>query len=129
MATTITPVTHSDTPFSKKYVVATDVNPPGSVTRTLTQLLVDLHDGPLKRALASMGAANLAQFNVDQAYGNAIRIYEEITMPTDASGGRALPSDIHWVSNEDPGVAGLYADLQVGDTRIIEIRLNHTTQA
>jgi hypothetical protein len=129
MATTITPVTYSDTPYSKKYTVATDANPPGSTTRTLTQLLADLHEGPLKRALASMGAANLAKFNVDQVYGEAIRIYEEIAMPTNASGPRILPSDIHWKSNADPGVAGLYANLQGTDVRIIEIRLNHTTQA
>ncbi len=129
MATTINLVANSVTPCSAKYVVATDLNPPASGLRSLTQLLADLHEGPLKAALRSIGAGSLATFNVDQAAGEAIRIYDSVSMPGDASASRNGSSDIHWVSNADPAVAGLYASLEALDTRIIEIRINHTTQA
>jgi hypothetical protein len=126
MATTITPILNSATPYSKQYVVAGDGT---QGLRSITQFASDLDEGPLKQALLNMPTTSIANFNADQVYGQAIRIYDVVTSIADAALLRSGTTDIHWVSGANAGVAGLYVNLANLNTRIIEIRLNHGTQA
>jgi len=126
MATTITPIRNSATPYSKQYAVAGDGT---QGLCSIAQLAVDLADGPLKQALLNMPTTSIANFNADQVYGEAIRIYDVAATPADASNLRTGTTDIHWVSGANTNVAGLYVNLANFNTPIIEIRLNHGTQA
>jgi hypothetical protein len=88
-----------------------------------------LDEGPLKRTILGANPAALADFNVDQARGNEIRIYEVVASLADGPVTRSGARTINWVSNANPSLAGLSCDLEAGSTITIEIRLNHSTQA
>jgi len=123
MATTITPVPGSATPYSKQYLLSGDG---AEGIRSLSDLATDLAAGPLKRTLLGPGPAlptGTADFNIDQARGNEIRIYDVAAVPSDAAVTKGGTRRIRWVAN------GLSCTLQAASTLTIEIRLNHSTQA
>lgn len=126
MATTIDPIAGSATPYSKKFLLTGDG---AAGLLSLTALLAALDEGPLKRTLAAASPAALAAFDVDGARGSEIRIYNVAATAADAAVTRSGAYTIRWVSNADPGVAGLSCTLTAQNVRTIEIRLNHSTQA
>ena len=133
MATTIVPIAGSPIPFSKMFVLTGDgvagTFPLDDGSGTSSCLAGALDEGPLRKALLATPPATLANFNLNQARGDEIRIYDVPLSLADASLTRQNARTIAWVSNADPAVAGLQCTLEQGDTLIIEIRLNHTTQA
>jgi hypothetical protein len=125
MATTITPVANSGTPYSLKLALAGNDGAAGLLS--YTALLAALPSGPLKAAISRTLPSALAEFNVDGVRGDEIRIYSVALAAATAlqSGARTIA----WVSNADPAVAGLACTLVAANTTVIEIRLNHSTQA
>jgi hypothetical protein len=119
----ITPIPHSQTPYSIQLLVQGT-----SAAELFTQadFASNLHEGPLKALLGKTSASAFALFGVESAHGNQIRIYDVPLSVADASLTRFHVFTIKWVNG--PPNAGLSCALVVGDTRIIEVRLNHTTQ-
>lgn len=126
MATTIAPIAGSATPYSKKYLLTGDG---AEGIRSLADLATDLDEGPLKRTILGTASTGIAAFNVDQARGNKIRIYNIGANTADAAATRSAAYTIRWVSNANPALAGLSITLAAQNTRVIEVRLNHSTQA
>jgi hypothetical protein len=128
MAAHIVPVSGSPTPFSKMFILVGD-NDGAEVVRTITDLTTDLIDGPLKATLLGCPTLDIDHFNVDQARGSEIRIYDIAAVSTDAVVPRASARRIRWVAGANAGVAGLSCTVTAGDVITIEVRLNHSTQA
>ena len=126
MATTITPIPGSATPYSKKYLLTGD-NAAG--LRSLVDLAADLMEGPLKRTLLGIAPANLGVFDTTGARGQEIRIYNVAATAANAAVTRSELFTITWVGNANPALAGLACTLAAANVRTIEIRLNHSTQA
>jgi hypothetical protein len=127
MATQILPVVGSATPYSKKFTLLGDTGVEGIFS--INDFATYLDDGPLRQTL--LGASPLAvdQFNVDQARGSEIRIYEDINTPAGAPSPRAGARKIKWIAGANAAAAGLSCTATTGNVLAIEIRLNHTTQA
>jgi len=123
--TTIYTVANSVTPYSIKLYLNGDGGA-GPARFSFNSLILALSEGPLKRELQKVGSANLGTFNVDQARGNKIRIYDEPVSTAVLRNGAFLVS---WVSDSDPNAAGLECFLRASNVRIIEIRYNHSVQA
>lgn len=124
--TTVAPIAGSATPYSIKLrLIGTGV--PGLLS--ITGFRVALAQGPLRDVLLGAAPADLDHFNVDGVRGSEIRIYDAASAAADAPEPRAGAYSIAWVANADPAVAGLAVTLISLDARVIEIRLNHKTQA
>jgi len=126
MATTITPIAGSATPYSKKFLLTGD-GAPGLFT--LADFATHLMEGPLKRTILGAASADIDHFNVDGARGSEIRIYNDAITAADAFVTRQEARTIAWVANANPALAGLACTLVAAEVRTIEIRLNHSTQA
>lgn len=126
MATLIIPVPLSYTPYSKEFTLVGDGV---EGTRTITQLLGDLAPGPLRDVLARAPSTTIVNFNVDQARGSEIRIYNCSTVPIDATYVRGGPCRVRWYSGADANNSGLACLVAAGNVLTVEIRFNHSTQA
>ena len=126
MATTILPIAGSATPYSKKYVLVGDG---AEGRRSLLDLAIDLAEGPLKKTLLGTPSTAIDQFNIDGARGNEIRIYDATTMLADVAATKTGTRRIRWLQDLSSAVAGLSCTVAAGTTVLIEIRLNHSTQA
>jgi hypothetical protein len=116
----ITPLANSDTPYSKQLLIQ---GTGGAEVFTVADFALHLADGPLRQKLLNAPLGQLALFNVDAARGDEIRIYDVPLAIADASLVRNHAFTIAWVN-----APGLSCTLEAGDTRIVEIRCNHTTQ-
>lgn len=126
MATTITPIPGTATPHSKKFVLTGDG---AEGIFSLVDFATHLAEGPLKKLLLGTASTSTATFNVDQSRGHKIRIYNLAATPSDAANTRSGAYTIRWVGNANPALAGLSCTLAAGNTRTIEVRFNHSTQA
>jgi hypothetical protein len=124
MATTTQYIPGSATPYSLKLRSTGDAG--GAATFTLAALLSAAHEGPLKAALARTLPTECDEFNLDQIRGEEIRIY---TVAADTVAPRSGLQEFVWVAGANAGIAGLSCRLTNTEVRILEIRLNHSTQA
>jgi hypothetical protein len=132
MATTISAIGGTETPYSKKFQIIGDDSGVAGLY-SIADFMTHLHEGPLKEALRRTLTTAIANFNIDQVEGSRIRIYRLAHSVNDALVG--VQSDglnIHWVSGANVNVAGLSVlATDTGENNayvIIEIRLNHSTQ-
>jgi hypothetical protein len=134
MATTITPIAYSDTPYSKKFLVNGDgaegVFPIDDGTPNC--FAQALHKGPLRDTLLRALPTALAAFNVTGVRGSEIRIYVVPASTADAAVSPGTPFEIYWKAGATQALAGLSCTAPAsGETTyrlVIEIRLNHSTQ-
>jgi hypothetical protein len=106
----------------------------GSVSLPSTTLISYLAEGPLKAYLQRVPVTNWGDLNTLGARGNKIRIYDSALSAAGLVEVRNTAFTVAWVSNVDPGQAGLLFDLVAGGEgtaacRTIEIRYNHSATA
>jgi hypothetical protein len=98
----------------------------GATLFSIDDFMLHCAEGPLKEFLKSLDPAAVTNLNITWLRGNKIRIYED---PADVSAGRSLPTTIVWQGGVSTALAGLLCTLGTANIRILEIRLNHSTQA
>lgn len=115
MATTVTKVANSETPYSVMFRVANDEAAQDVVRITGTQLLASvasaygLAAGPLRETLARQATADWDELNVDEDNGDLIRIYA-IASSLDLSGDAR--TNIFWYGGVDLDNCGLNIDFE-----------------
>lgn len=131
MATTIDPILHSDTPYSKTFLLLGGGAPGGEGLFSIDNFAVALHAGPLRDTLLRASPLSIHLFNLNYNRGNEIRLYEVAASMTDATYPRAATCVLYWKSGATTALAGLACELPAGEGngyKVIEIRLNHSTQ-
>jgi hypothetical protein len=138
MATVISALPNSDTPYSKKFMLVGDgtegVFPiDDGLNNALTSFAAALHAGPLRDTLLRAAPTAIGEFNINEARGDEIRIYDIPAKTSDDAYTPAIPRTIYWKNGATRATAGLACTLPVpGEVQpmrsVIEIRLNHSTQ-
>ena len=134
MATAIVAIGGTATPYSKKFQITGDDSGVAGLF-SIADFMAALDEGPLKETLRRTATTAIAQFDVDQARGDEIRIYRlRNTINDTLLDAQEDGLNIHWQSGVDVNNAGLSALATDGSGELnayvlIEIRLNHTTQA
>jgi hypothetical protein len=129
MATTITPIPYSDTPYSKMFELVGDGT---EGVFSIDDFAAALADGPLRDTLLRESPLYIDRFDLNGLRGDEIRIYIVPLSPSDLDTNLASPRLIYWKAGATTALAGLACTLPApGETNsklIIEIRLNHSTQ-
>lgn len=130
MATGITAVPLSDTPYSKCLSITPDDGNPGLFSIDDFAAALSTYRGPLLETLLGEDPLHIDRFNVNGIRGSEIRIY---LLPTIGALNRVdMARTIVWVAGATTALAGLQITLPAAGEDVgaltIEVRLNHSTQ-
>lgn len=130
MATDIYAIPYSDTPYSKKFQITGDG---AEGVFSIDDFAAALHPGPLRDTLLAAPPLTIDDFNVNDIRGDEIRIYEVPASVGDLAVVQPASRLIYWKAGATTALAGLSCTLpdpgEANSYTIIEIRLNHSTQA